>query len=315
MKRLEQLSEITNQALGGLVAGQEMKARILASATSGADAPGRRKVSPAVYWVPALCATLALVIGLAVKLPALQPAADDAPLISSVAAGDGNVTTERGLLLDLNNNNVNVSARSTVPDFRSIWADNTGGTFPLIGIHGKYYRMLTSPTSVSASLLGASLGTVESFTTEPALSGTDLVISNQVASGTEVYAMNGMGGTLVAAEVDGVYRAFQRVSFNGSALVGSEQLSDTLQLAGHITMMELSGVGIIADSATAEQLFSTLTSNASYESSGSVSGTQSLLIELDNGLTVQLLVKNDKLSACGVWSCPEFLEAFEAAVQ
>lgn len=54
---------------------------------------------------------------------------------------------------------------------------------------------------------------------------------------------------------------------------------------------------------------------ASYESSGMVSGKQNLLIELDNGLTVQLAVREDRLSACGTWSCPEFLEAFEQAAQ
>ena len=44
------------------------------------------------------------------------------------------------------------------------------------------------------------------------------------------------------------------------------------------------------------------------------SGRQSLLIELDNGLTVQMSVRDENLSACGTWSCPEFFEAFEEAV-
>ena len=62
-----------------------------------------------------------------------------------------------------------------------------------------------------------------------------------------------------------------------------------------------------------EALFATLLDCASYESSGSVSGKQTLLISLDNGLALQLAVKNDKFSACGTWSCPEFFEAFEDA--
>ena len=37
-------------------------------------------------------------------------------------------------------------------------------------------------------------------------------------------------------------------------------------------------------------------------------------ITLKNGVTVQLAVKNDKLAACGTWSCPEFFEEFEAAL-
>lgn len=309
MKRLEQLPEITNETLGGLVAGQEMKARILASAA----APRRRRPAARV-WVPVLCATLALVVGLSVGLPSLLATPAQQPLISSMPAGDGTVGNEQALL-DLNGTNVNVGARGTAPDFRSIWENGSDGSFPMIGLKGRYYRMLTTPDSVSSALLGSSLGSVENFTTEPALAGSDVVMSNRVAGGTEVYEISGMGGTLVAAQVDGVYRVFQRVSFNGGALLGRENLADTLQISGHILMMELSGVGTVTDSQAAEQLFATLTDKAQFESSGTVSGKQSLLIELDNGLTLQLLVKNDKLGACGVWSCPEFFEAFVAAVQ
>lgn len=310
MKRLEELPEITNETLGGLVAGQELKARILASA---ANPRPRRKKTAAVarVLVPAMCAVLALVI---FTVPSLLRPAEPEPLISSMAAGNTPVANERALM-DLDNTNVNVSARANVPDFRTIWESSSGGSFPMIGLNGCYYRLLSQPASVSSSLLGTSLGTVASFTTEPALASTDVLMSNKVSSGTEVFEISGMGGTLVAAQLDGVYRVFQRVSFNGSALQGSEGLADTLQIAGHITMMELSGVGTITDSDTAEQLFSTLLSNATFESNGSVSGTQSLLIELDNGLTIQLLVKNDKLGACGVWSCPEFLDAFAEAVE
>lgn len=310
MKRLEQLPEITNETLGGLVAGQEMKARILASV---ANPELRRKKAPAFarVLVPAVCVALALVL---FTVPNLLRPAEPEPLISSIAAGNTPVTNERALL-DMGNTNVNVSARANVPEFRTIWESDTNGTFPMIGLNGRYYRLLSQPTSVSDSLLGSSLGTVESFTTEPALADTDVTMSNKVSSGTEVFEISGMGGTLVAAQLDGVYRVFQRVSFNGSALLGSEKLSDTLQIAGHIMMMELSGVGTVTDSDTAEQLFSTLLSSATFESNGSVSGTQSLLIELDNGLTIQLLVKNDKLGACGVWSCPEFLDAFAEAIE
>lgn len=307
MKRLEQLPEITDKALGGLTAGQNLKLRIEKAAVN--PQPQRRR-TPA--WVPALCCAMVLAIALGVALPQLntQPGQQ---LITSQAAGAPTAGTERGLL-DLNND-VTIRKSSSVPDYRSIWASGNGGSFPLIGIEGKYYRMLTSPHSVSSSLLGSSLGTVAEFTTEPSLSGTDVILSNVAAQNSEVYAISGMDGTLVAAQVDGEYRLFQRVGFNGSALRGSESLADTLQIAGHITSMELSDVGTISDASTCESLFATLTSAASYESSGSISGKQSLLISLDNGLTVQLSVKNDKLSACGTWSCPEFFEAFSAAAQ
>lgn len=307
MKRLEQLPEITEKALGGLTAGQNLKLRIEKAAA--APMPHRRTVGA---WVPALCCALVLAIALGVGIPNMTQQGDE-PLIASQAAGVPTVGTERSLL-DLDNN-VTIRQRDTVPDYRSIWAASNGGSFPLIGIEGKYYRMLTSPQTVSSSLFGECLGTIAEFTTEPSLSGTDVILSNIASQNGEVYAISGMGNTLVAAQVDGSYRLFQRVSFNGSALRGNEALADTLQIAGHITGMELSDVGTITDAAACETLFATLTSSASYESSGSVNGKQSLLISLDNGLIVQLSVKNDKLSACGTWSCPEFFEAFANAIQ
>lgn len=307
MKRLEQLPEITEKALGGLTAGQNLKLRIEKAAAD--PMPQRRTVGA---WVPALCCALVLAIALGVGIPTLTQLGDEL-LIASQPAGAPTAGTERSLL-DLDNN-VTIRQRDTVPDYRSIWAASNGGSFPLIGIEGKYYRMLTSPASVSSNLLGECLGVIAEFTTEPSLSGTDVILSNIASQNGEVYAISGMGNTLVAAQVDGSYRLFQRVSFNGSALRGNEALADTLQIAGHITGMELSDVGTITDAATCETLFATLTSSASYESSGSVNGKQSLLISLDNGLIVQLSVKNDKLSACGTWSCPEFFEAFANAIQ
>ncbi len=305
MKRLEQLPEITDKALGGLTAGQHLKLRIEKAAVN--PAPQRRRTSA---WVPALSFALVLALALGIGIPALN-AQPDQPLITTQAAGTNGVGNEISLL-DLNNG-VNIQQSGEKPSYRSLWAKGDGGSFPLIGIQGRYYRMMSTPDSVSSKLLGSSLGTVAEFTTEPSLSGTDIVLSNKVSQGSEVYAIKGMDTTLVAAEVNGSYRLFQRVSFNGSALRGSEDLADTLQVAGRIKSMELSDVGVITDSATCEDLFSTLTSCASYESSGSISAKQSLLIHLDNGLTVQLAVKNDKLAACGTWSCPEFFEEFEAA--
>lgn len=310
MKRLEQLPEIANQAMGGLTAGQNLKLRIEKAAMNPAPRPARRHAA----WIPAVSCMLVVAVGLAIALPALHGRDDGNGLISTQAAGQRTVGNERALL-DLENDDVSISRSNEAPGYRTLWESGSNGNFPLIGVKGQYYRLMSSPSAVDSDLLGSSLGAVEEFTTEPSLSGTDTLLSNKVSQGTDVYEISGMGGTLVAAEVDGVYRLFQRVSFNGGAVRGSEGLGDTLQIAGHITAMELSGVGIITDADECEALFATLLDNALYESSASVSGSQSLLFSLDNGLTVQLIIKNDRLSACGTWSCPEFFEEFEAAVE
>ena len=59
-------------------------------------------------------------------------------------------------------------------------------------------------------------------------SGTSGMVSNVVARGETVYAISGMSGALVAAQVDGSTRVFQRVSYAGTAIIGSETLADTL---------------------------------------------------------------------------------------
>ena len=185
----------------------------------------------------------------------------------------------------------------------------------MISVSGRYYRMLNKPASADSALLGKALGQVDEYSEEPALAAAGGIMSNVAAEGTQVHAVSGMEGTLVAADVEGSLRVFQRVSFNGKALKGQEKLEDTLKLKGHIRSMTLSGTGTVSDAGACEQLFGTLLAAASYEGSGSLTGRQTLHIELDNGLTVQLMIRDDKLAACGVWSCPEFMEAFAAAVQ
>lgn len=311
MKRLEQLPEITNKALGGLSAGPEMKARILAEAAG----ERRPRVSYRRPLMAALACALVLAIGLTMGLPALtRPAANDGRLISAQSLGSESAGNERALL-DLNGGDISISAGKGTPAYRSIWSETKKDSFPMLCVNGRTYRLLTSPGAADDRLLGTSLGKVTEYTTEPALSGTDGIVSNVVSSGTKVYEISGMGGTLVAANVDGSTRVFQRVSFNNRALTGKEKLSDTLQISGHVTAMELSGVGVVTDPSVCESLVKTLLKNASFESSGSITGSQSLLIALDNGLTIQMAVKKDKLAACGVWSCPEFIEAFEKAAK
>lgn len=263
-------------------------------------------------WAPALCCA-AVVLVIALGTISLGGQAKPGSLIHSDALGPSAPPTEV-LTADLGHGSVFISSNVSKPGYRSIWSDVKDGSFPLIGLNGRYYRMLTSPNSIDQGLLGAQVATVSEFTTEPSLSGTDVVLSNAATSGTAVYAIRGLNeNTLVAAEVNGRIRLFQRVSFNGHALRGREQLADTLSISGQVIALELTGVGTVTDPAACEALMSTLLCNASYASSGSISSRKALLIELSNGLVLQLAVKGDSLAACGVWSCPEFFEAFEQA--
>lgn len=307
-KQLEALQVNGDRALSGLTADRHLMLKI----EKAARQPEAGKMPRRRVWAPVLAVAAVLALAVSVTVPALNRGGER-QLISTQAAG-GTPNGNLRATMDVQRDNISISRNGATPGYRSLW-EETGATFPLIGVKGRYYRMMTSPVSVDSSLLGDCLGTVEEYTTEPSLSGTDVLLSNAASFGTEVYEIDGMGGTLLAAKVGEDMRLFQRVGFNSSALRGSETLADTLQISGHIIAMELSDVGVISDAATCETLFATLIDNASYESSGMVNGTQNLLIELDNGLTVQLAVRDDRLAACGTWSCPEFLEAFEAAAQ
>ena len=302
---LRSLPQEADKALDGLYATPFLKARI----DRAVEEKKQGKVRFALpKWAPALCCA-AVVLVLALVIIPMQPQQPD-PLISSNMLGPTSAPTG-ALKGDLSSDSVFISNSSSKPGYRSIWSDVKGGSFPLIGINGKYYRMLTSPNRVSGSLLGNVVASVSEYTTEPSLSGTDVVLSNVSVSGTQVYALRGVSSdTMVAAEVNGQMRLFQRVSFNGNALRGREGLADALDLDGRVIAMELSGIGTVTDPGACQTLMSILLGNASYESSGSISSRQALLIELDNGLVLQMAVKGDNLASCGVWSCPEFLEAF-----
>lgn len=305
-KALHDLPQQADAALGGLYATPFLKAKIDRAA---AEKQSGRMRFAMPRWVPALtCAALVLVLALTFIPMEQQPA----QLIQTNALGPATAPTSN-LTSDLSKGSLFITKGTSAPGYRSIWSDVKDGSFPLIGMNGKYFRMLTSPNQVDASLLGAQVASIAEFTTEPSLSGTDVVLSNAAASGTAVYSISDVSAdTLVAAEVNGRMRLFQRVSFNGNALRGKETLSDTLDISGRVIAMELSGVGTVTDPAACATLFATLTDNASFESRGSISSRQALLIELDNGLVVQMTVKGETLAACGVWSCPEFFEQFEA---
>ncbi|MBR6187038.1 MAG: hypothetical protein IKQ41_12370 [Clostridia bacterium] len=309
-ERLRALPEMAEST--GLQADEQLKRKILRAAQ---EKRAPQKSAALRRLVPALCAVIVLIGALGVTvLPGLResgPQPTTAPLIDSHPAGDP-VPGEK-LALDVPPGSITIK-RSSNPSFRSIWAPQSGANFPLIGVNGRYYRLLTNPTSISGGLLGQSLGTVSNYTSEPALAGRDGICSNVVAQGETVYAVSGMNGALAAANVNGQMRVFQRVSFGDSALVGSEGLGDTLRASSAVAL-ELSGVGTVNDPAAAKRLVQILVNNASFIRSGAAETNQSLLIQLENGIVLQMAVNGERLIACGTWACPEFFDAFQEALQ
>ena len=313
MKRLETLPQIAERQLGGLEATPVILAKAKLEA---AEMRSSRRGGMILKPVLAVCAALVLCVGAVAAF-----VSDDAPIVSPIpanvldshSAGMQTTPTEEPRILS----NVPSGAISMSAGMRrsgdTLFADLGSATFPLITLDGATYRLLSSPDAISSALLGDAMGTVSEFNLEPAL-GSGGVVSNAVACGESVYAISGMDGALVAAQVDGALRVFQRVSYAGNAIIGSETLADTLCAPSEAAWIEVSGMGRVDDKQQVQELMNTLLDYADYTGT-SLSGSISMRIGLSNGLTLQLLAGEDTVSACGTWSCPDFFEAFIEAAQ
>lgn len=312
MNRLEQLPEIANRQLSGLTADQRLLANIKIKA---AQPRHKQRLRLRPLLTGAVTIALCLCIGL-FAVPTLLHTQNDALRLDSHSAGSMITTTNGAILqtLDVPAGSISVGGSSASSGtYRNLFATQKNGNYPMIMVGNAVYRLLISPLSMSDSLLGSSLGEVTEYTVEPALSNGGIV-SNFVSAGATVYAVKGMQGAMAAAYVNGSLRAFQRVSYAGDALLGSEALGDTLTASHNVTAIELTGAGTINDAGVAQSLINTLLANAQYQSASFDSGAnRSLLIALDNGLLLQMMVGEDTVSACGTWSCPEFFEAYAAA--
>lgn len=305
MTRLHNLRDIADETLEGLTADRSALQQILNSQRP------RTAVRRPLTRVLALACALVFVFGIgALSLRFLQ--GSQVPEISTHTAGDP-LPGGKEVASNVPRGSITLVKSGEVPKYMGVWARGSGGNFPLVRADGRYYRLLTNPTAIDSSMLGSSLGQVSIFTDEPALDNGNDVLSNVVQEGYPVYAVSGMGGSAVAAEVDGKLRVFQRVSFAGTALAGGEGLAGTL--AGQVTGLQLSGVGSITDEQKANQLMQTLLSTASYKSSSSRTADQALLVRYRNGIVLQLSVSDNSISACGTWDAEEFLNAFKEAVQ
>lgn len=314
MKRLENLSEIASRQLGGLEATPTLLAKIKLEA---AEQQKPRSVQAVLRPALAVCAALVLCVGAVMTLnpddsTGIYPLPTQNVLDNHSAGSNIPPTAEPRTMGDVSKGSISMSAGSRRSS-DTLFVQGESAGFPLVTLNGATYRMLETPHGLSQSLLGDELGAVTEFNIEPAL-GSGGVVSNAIACGEPVYAIEDQGGALVAAHVDGSLRVFQRVSYAGTAIIGSETLADTLCAASDAQWIEVEGMGRVADPATAQRLMETLLELADYKGTAFSTGS-SMQIGLQNGLTLQLMVGEDSISACGMWSCPDFFEEFAAAVK
>ncbi len=304
MKPLEQLPMIADKTLGGLRADSEMRCNIQLKAIER-EKKQKRYVLYSRLAAVACCAVLLIAL---IGFPQESSPVFSAPNITSLPLGDGSPLSAADPVLK---SEITVSGRSRQQS-SGIWAEPVNGSYPLLGIKGAYYRLLTTPESADDAWLGDQIASVDVFSSEPSLTDASVVCSNCVYAGKGIRPVKNMGGTFVSAEIDGTQRLFQRVSFNGRATVSHESFADTLQIGSHILSITYPGHGTIVDSQVCEELFSLLSKEASFESTSTLNTEDTVIFTLDNGISAQVLIRDDKISACGVWSCPEFVSALEA---
>ena len=322
MDKLEQLRPIANEMLGGLHADEAMRLRIRRAARE--ERAPRKNMMKRV--VPAVCmAALALVCvgaaGLRLNKPddvAVTMVARNMPdntnvvEISTIAAGDMQPAAEGEMMAALGGG-ARVGAQTAKEESLFVSA---GGDIAMIAIDGRVYRMLKTPKDVGNSLLGESLGDVAMFSKQPSLASAKQMedgLSNVAGQGAVIYSIRGLPKTTaVAAEVDGGMRVFQRVSYAGKGPAGAS-FEDTFSVRGSVKEMTLSGVGTLSGG-TANAVMNVLLDSAVLKSADATARKQTLTVTLDNGLKLQLGVSGDTVCGCGGWSCPEFFEAFEAAL-
>ena len=318
MKRLDNLSDIASRQLGGLEATPTLMAKIkLEAAETKQPRTFRASLRMAMRPALAVCAALVLCVGAVMTLSPdggltnVPPPADN--MLDTRSAGmESQPTVQPRMAGEMPQGSISMSAGIQRAG-GTLFVQSDHAAFPLVTLNGATYRLLETPDELSSELLGEQMGMVSEFNIEPALSSGG-VVSNVVACGETVYAVGENGSALAAANVNGSLRVFQRVSYAGTAIIGSETLADTLCAAEDVAWIDIAGMGRVEDSGDVLLLMNTLYELSDYTGTAFTTGA-SMQLGLKNGLVLQLMAADDAVSACGSWSCPDFFDAFRQALK
>ncbi|MBR5288880.1 MAG: hypothetical protein IKU34_09895 [Clostridia bacterium] len=309
--KLNHLAPVADEMLAGLQADEAMRLRIVRAAREKAQ-PGKKNKK---RFAPAAAFALAALVCVGVattQLNGRMPSAPAQPVtIGEIAAGDP-VISGALTVADLGDG---ASVRMARSGGESIFAEG-GAEIPVVTVNGNVYRMLNSPQDIGSGLL-KKMGSVCVTTDQPSLASDaelSMGLSNVAKENAAIYSIDGIApSTAVAAEVDGSVRLFQRVSYAGRGPTSSA-FADTFAVKGQVKLVSLDGRGTVTGSA-AEEVVRVLCDKATLKSADGGSARQYLTVTLDNGLKLHLGVSGDTVIGCGAWSCPEFFEAFEKAMQ
>lgn len=287
------VKEIADRNLAGLEAGSLLWQKITLEAAEKKRTPVRIPV-----WKPILAGGCALAVAAAAVITVLPRSSTVIQLpgqaiVQNLSAGSDPTAPVLGVT------EAPFVMGATPVDDSSLFAAQGDDGLVLMGTRA--YR-LTADT-VPDELLGESLGRITEFTLNPSLSQ-GKAVSSIVACGEEVFAVRGMEECLAAARVDGVTRLLQRVSYPGHP--GCEDLHQLICAPEEVESLTLNGTLYPQEEAAA--LVKALLSDCEWMNNGTT-GNGTLLIRMQNGLTLRFTVGDETISSCGTWYCPAFFEA------
>lgn len=325
VKKPEELKQVTESVLYSLTATEEIRSKIVyAAAQQKAGYTKEKRTSVLLRFVPSVCCCLALLVCVAVLISKANSSIDQQqsllPAITDMAAGNINPENDnssrsgtelssegRKVVADISSQGI---FSNTVPG-QNETAEFSASEPQIIVLDGCVYRLLEhtfSPEQLKLSSTAGFVSVCDSFAT---LSNRNTSGSTFLNPGTEVYYLDGMNHAFVAAEYHGNMCVFQCTSLAPNVLLKNELIKSIIPDVSHVISLEIPEKGRITDIKSIPKLISILADNAIPESSNSLNSGEYMILNLDNGLQYQLMFNQQRISFCGTWLCPEFIEELD----
>jgi hypothetical protein len=321
---MRNVPETATQVLNTVNAGDKLRSKILSKARKRGIVPiesfgyynnNKRPVfskQTVKRWIPSFAAAMVFTAAVIVSFVSQNTGARELTPIGMAKTRSVQPLVVQGFPQGIDSTSIVMT--DAIPTYHTLFETTRDGQPAIITINGRFYRMLSAPSSLGTDLIGVKHGDILPLGGK--LIGDAIgVFSNIAPDGEFVCSVgNYSTRTMVAVRVDDAMRVFQRVSYEGKSLSGDETFRDTLAVSGNVRALELSGVGALGDPDIVNALMDIMFANAVPASVPTIADNadlQSLIIHLNEGLSLQLLVSGDTIEACGAWDCPAFFREFE----
>lgn len=323
VKNPEELKQVTDAVLNGLTATNDLKAKIVYAAAQQKTKPVKESGSSLLRFVPVICCCLAVVVCLSALIPQMRNATTETTILPAITdMPAGNIHTENGgtprtgTLISSEGRGVS-SGRGVAGIFsdkvpnQEDNQEEAASEPKVIVLDGRFYRLLDGLFDSDRLGISSTIATISLCDSYLNLSDAKSG-STFLKEGTEIHSLDGMNGAFVAAEYGEGVCVFQRISLEQHGLLNDEKIQDILPNLSHAVSLELAGKGTITNPDDIRNLMALLCDNATAESNNPLNTGEYMILHLDNGLMYQFTLNQQRISFCGTWLCPEFMELLES---